>query len=381
MKKTAMIAIFVFLLILLAPVSVKAEAMDETDASMLQEEINMLDFSDISGVIDKSQYSEVRKIKITDLVMQAIKGEIDFSPKNIINIIGNSFFGEINALLSLMRHMIAIAVLSAFFKAFSSSFKSNSVAELGFCVNYIVIITVLLSSFTICLGIMEDLVTEICDLMLAAQPLMLSLVVMSGNVASSYAFSPVMLFFTTFIANFLQLFIVPAILSGAVLQIVTYISEREMLQKFSELIRAAVSWGLKMTAGIFISVLSLQRVSTPILNNVAVKSAKTAVTFVPVVGQALSGAVDTVFYWAGAVRSGVLVAVIVLIIIMCAAPILKIAAFVFVYKMTAGIIQPICDERIVKAIDSAGAFAALVLGACALVSAMFIIMTIIVLSF
>lgn len=378
MKKAFKAAILIFFIALMP---LKAQAMDETDSSMLQEQMDLLDFSDISGVIDKSQNSEISKIKITDLVMQAIKGEIDLSPKSIINMLTSSLFSEVYSLVSLMRHMIAIAVLSAFFKAFSSSFKSNSVAELGFYVNYIVIIAVLLSSFTICVGIMQSLCGELCDLMLAAQPLMLSLVVMSGNLASSYAFNPVLLFFTTFIANMLQMFITPTIITAAVLQIVSYISEREMLQKFSDLIRTVVSWGLKAAAVVFISILSLQRISTPIVNNAITKSAKVAVNFVPVVGQALTGAVDAVFYWSGAVRSGVLVSVIILIIIMCGAPILKIIAFVFVYKMTAGIVQPICDERIVKAIDSAGTFAALILGVCVVISVMFIFMVMIVLSF
>lgn len=136
-----------------------------------------------------------------------------------------------------------------------------------------------------------------------------------------------------------------------------------------------------MTAIIFISILSLQRITTPILNNAITKSAKVAVNFVPVVGQALTGAVDAVLYWSGAVRGGVMAAVIILIIIMCGAPILKIIAFIFVYKMTAGIVQPICDERIVKAIDSAGTFAALILGVCVVISVMFIFMIMIVLSF
>lgn len=378
MKKIITLALCIFFVIL---TPLKTEGMNDTDNSMLQEQMDILDFSDVSDVISKSQNSEIRKIEIKDLVMQAIKGEIDLSPKNILNMITSSFFSEVNSLISLMKHMIAIAILSAFFKAFSSSFKSNSVAELGFYVNYIVIITVLLSSFSICVGIMQELTNELCDLMLAAQPLLLSLVVMSGNIASSYVFSPVMLFFITFLANFLQMFITPTILMAAVLQIVNYISEREMLQKFSDLIRIIVSWGLKMIAIIFISILSLQRITTPILNNAITKSAKVAVNFVPVVGQALTGAVDAVLYWSGAVRGGVMAAVIILIIIMCGAPILKIIAFVFVYKMTAGIVQPICDERIVKAIDSAGTFAALILGVCVVISVMFIFMIMIVLSF
>ena len=86
------------------------------------------------------------------------------------------------------------------------------------------------------------------------------------------------------------------------------------------------------------------------------------------------------FYWGGAVRSGVLIVVIIGVVMYCAVPVLKIAAFILIYKLTAALIQPICDARIVKAIDGAGNIAAVALSATVLVSVMFIFTAMILLS-
>jgi stage III sporulation protein AE len=66
--------------------------------------------------------------------------------------------------------------------------------------------------------------------------------------------------------------------------------------------------------------------------------------------------------------------------LVCAVPIIQLAAFTLVYKLTAGLIQPICDERIVKAVNAAGSLVGLMLGVCVLLSVTFVFSVIIVLS-
>jgi len=51
-----------------------------------------------------------------------------------------------------------------------------------------------------------------------------------------------------------------------------------------------------------------------------------------------------------------------------------------VYKLTAALVAPICDERIVEAIDTTGNYAALALGVCVLAAFLFIFIVLATLS-
>ena len=132
--------------------------------------------------------------------------------------------------------------------------------------------------------------------------------------------------------------------------------------------------------GLFASLLTFHRITAPIIDNTAIRAARYAVNAVPVVGQALSGAVDVAVLWSGAAKSAIMTTVIIVIVLICMPVIIKTAAFSIAYKITAAIIEPICDKRVVNAISAAGTLASLALAACALATAAFIFMVMIIIS-
>ena len=379
MKIIKLIICGIIAIIVLVSTPQATQAMPYDDEALLDAHMRMLDFVEIDTVI-RGAGSATRDISIRDLAFRAITGELNLSPGAIADTIFSLFFLEVRTLLTLMQQMILIAILSAFFTAFTSSFKSAGVAEVGFYVNYLAIVAILLTSFSLSISLMRGLAEQISGLMLAIQPLIASLAIMSGSATAGYIFSPAIIFFTGFLSHIMNIFVIPLIVAAAVMQIVSCVSKKEMLEKLSQLIKNVVSWGLRIAAGMFITILALHRFSAPLMNSAFVRSSRFMLNLVPVVGGSLSGAVDAVMHWASAVRGGVLTAIIIVIILMCAIPIMQLAAFTFVYKLTAGLIQPICDERIVKAVDAAGSFSALMLGVCVLLSTTFIFAVIIVLS-
>lgn len=374
--KKMIFLIFVIMLVI-CPV-VTASELDETD--IINSRIESLDLEDLNKIIGGSQDDAVNKLSIQDLVVKAIEGKLDLSPQNILKNISASFFGEIRSLASLVRNMLLIAILSAFLYNLSSSFKQNDAAELGFFMCYLSITIILMSSFMICVEVVRPFINDICAIMQAGVPVSLTLMAMSGNVGSAYIFNPIIIFVINALSLFIRDIIIPVLIFAAILKLINFISVKEILVKLSDLLKNCASWALKATTVIFVGIISLQAVSAPLVNTVVTKSAKAALNVVPVVGQALSGAVDLVTYWSSAIKSGFMAAFIIIIILMCFGPIIKLIAFIAVFKVTAAIIQPISDERIVKATDCVGSFTAVLLGACVCVTAMFIFMIIVMLS-
>ena len=347
---------------------------------MLEQQLEMLDFSEVDAVIRGSSGDGVRGIDFPTLVGQAVRGELDLSPQSIAGSVLQSLFGNAGEMLSLMRHMILIAVLGAVFRELSASFQKKAVSEMGFYVHYLMILSILISSFQMCIGLMQSLSGELCAFMLAAQPMLVGLVAMGGQPTAAFAFAPVLLAAANAVAFVVQQAIVPTITLAAALQVVNDLSERPMLEKLSELLRKGIAWTLRGVAVLFVGVLSMQRLGVPVAQTAVSRTAKLAVNAIPVVGTTLASTVDSVLAWADVARSGVMVATVIVLALLCAAPLLEMAAFVLIYKLTASLIQPVADERVVKAVDATGTFAGMLLGASAVVAVMFIFMVMIVLS-
>jgi stage III sporulation protein AE len=367
-----LLAVLTGIILLSSPAAVYAASLPEADARL-----DLYDFSPVESVLSGSGAG----FSIADLAERAVTGRLELSPEAITQQAGDIFFSGLRESNALLRNLLIIALLSAFLKVMTESFKSHAVGELGFYVCFIVLVMLVCASFSVAAGAIRDLVLLLCAVMEAALPLIVSLLVMSGSVSGAYAFHPLLVFAINAISFAMRDLFTPFIMLAASAEIVNCISEKEILNRFCALMKLVCGWGLKVAGFLFVSALSLQRLSAPLISGLAGKAAKAALGAVPVVGQALNGAADLVAYWAGVTKSGVMLAVIIGILILCAVPVLKTLAMILIYKFAAAAVQPICDPRMVKCLDTAGSYMALLLGAGVLVCVMFTISALVVMSF
>ncbi|MDR1912996.1 MAG: stage III sporulation protein AE [Clostridiales bacterium] len=332
-------------------------------------------------LFDFSRLNKAAGLNFGEWVRKAISGELDLSLAGIGKKILDLLFGEILLNWELLRNLIIIAILSAVLKVLTDSFKSKAAAELGFFVSYISLLMVLIASFHTTLGIMTGLVTVLSNIMTAALPVMLGMLVLSGKFASASAFNPIFIVMLEGLSLFVRLILTPALSAGAMIEAINYLSNKPMLTNLTKLIRKVCDWGLKGVAFVFLSILSIQKISAPIINNTALKAAKAGAGAIPVVGDMVSGAMDVVLFWGTAASSGIMIALVITIIVVCGVQLIKILAMLLIYKLTAAVIQPIVEERFVKCIDGIAAFCNLIFQAGVTVVVMFIISVVIMLSF
>ncbi|MCL2704552.1 MAG: stage III sporulation protein AE [Defluviitaleaceae bacterium] len=314
------------------------------------------------------------------VVLKIISGELELSFSELLKSLAAPLFSELGMFSALLKEMVVIAILSAVLSVISLSLRNKAVADLGFYVVYIIIVALLLDSFMECVAVMRSFAGNLARFVEASVPLMASLLLVSGNPSSAAVLNPLAMFAAGAVQFIIRDIIGPVLIFAAVLEIVNNLSAREMLSRLSEIIKKGVKITLAALGGLFAAILTLYRISTPIVDGAAIRAARYAAGAVPVVGQALSSAVDAAVFWSGAVKNSVLIAVIIVILLICMPAIIKTAAFAIVYKITAALIEPICDKRAVNAINAAGSLASLALAACALAAASFIFMVMIMIS-
>ena len=343
---------------------------------------NLYDLSPILGNhLSGWDLEPLETFSFTDWVWRAINGQLDLTVGGIAEGVARSFFNELWLNGTLIRSLLLIAVLSALIRCLSDSFKTKSVGELGFYVSYIMIIATIFASFRMSIGILTELVFQATSMMEASVPLMLSLAAMSGNVTSAAVLNPILFMSLTLMARFIAYVFIPLVTGAAVLHIVNLLVEGNIFSNLISLLNKIADTSLKFMVFLFLSLLALQKISAPIANNLALRTARAAAGAVPVVGGALNSAMDTIIHVSSAARSGVLVAMVIVIAMAAAVPIFKLLSFMFIYKFTAAVIEPISDGRIVKCLDGLGDYIGMLLGAGVLVALMFIFTCVILLSF
>ncbi len=314
---------------------------------------SQMDSFNISSFIDEAnKYSNeiLKDINIKDLLNNAIKGELDTNQllKNIFPLLGN----EIKEALKVMGSILIIVLIHSVLKSISDNLNNKSVSQITYYVQYILIATVIMTNFSSIISLTKEAVGNMIAFIQVLFPLLMTLMLASGSVVSVNLVQPIILFIINLISNIFQSIIIPIILVGTALAIVSKISDKIQIDKLSKFIKSSSVWVIGILLTIFVGVLSIEGTLGSSVDGITAKTAKAAVSsFIPVVGKVLGEAVDTVIGCSAILKNAIGIVGVIVVIAICIMPILKLAVITIIYQLTAALCEPIADSRIVSLIE------------------------------
>lgn len=344
MKK--LITIFAILICIFSTSISKADTEDDVINSQM-------DSFNISNFIDEAnKYSNdiLKDIDIQELLNNAIKGELDTNQllKNIFPLLGT----EIKESLKVMGSILIIVLIHSVLKSISDNLNNKSVAQITYYVQYILIATVIMTNFSSIITLTKEAVGNMISFIQLLFPLLMTLMLASGSAVSVNLVQPIILFIINLISNIFQSIIIPIILVGTALAIVSKISDRIQIDKFSKFLKSSSVWVIGILLTIFVGVLSIEGTLGSSVDGITAKTAKAAVSsFIPVVGKVLGDAVDTVIGCSAILKNAIGIVGVIVVIAICITPILKLAIITIIYHLTAALCEPIADSKIVSLIS------------------------------
>ena len=313
---------------------------------------SQMDSFNISNFIDEAnKYSNdvLKDIDIQELLNNAIKGELDTNQllKNIFPLLGT----EIKEALKVMGSILIIVLIHSVLKSISDNLNNKSVAQITYYVQYIFIATVIMTNFSSIITLTKEAVGNMISFIQLLFPLLMTLMLASGSVVSVNLVQPIILFIINLISNIFQSIIIPIILVGTALAIVSKISDRIQIDKLSKFLKSSSVWVIGILLTIFVGVLSIEGTLGSSVDGITAKTAKAAVSsFIPVVGKVLGDAVDTVIGCSAILKNAIGIVGVIVVIAICITPILKLAIITIIYHLTAALCEPIADSKIVSLI-------------------------------
>ena len=357
-----------FLVLLLWPCKVFADTEEEIMSST-QEKFN------ISGFIQQAEEyigESFGKLDLKDMLNQAVKGKIDNKSlyKKIFKLLGQEVSSSIKILISIL----VIIVIHGILKSITDNLENNNISQIIYFVQYILIVTLIMSNFTEIIQIVKETANNLVGFINVLIPLLLTLMIYTGNIATSTLIQPIILFISNFIGNIIADVLIPIVLIIVVFSIISKISERVQIDKISKFLKSGVVWFLGIVLTVFVGVVSLEGTLSSSVDGVTAKTAKAAVsTVIPVVGKVLGDVIDSVLGCGVILKNAVGVVGVIVIIGICIMPIIKIGTLSIIYSLASALIQPIADEKVVKLLDEMGGVFKLLLAILCSLSVLLII--------
>lgn len=273
---------------------------------------------------------------------------------------------------SLLVSIIVLTIFSMILETIQSAFDHRTVSKVAYSISYIVLIVLAVNSFNVAIGYARDAISHMIDFMVAMIPLLLALLATMGNIVSVSIMHPLIIFMIHTVGTLIYMVVFPLLFFSAVLHIVSSLSERYKVTQLANVLRNVSVALLGVCLTVFLGVISVQGATSAVTDGVTIRTAKYITgNFVPVVGRMFSDAADTVLGASLLVKNAVGIVGVVIIVLMCAFPAIKILTLSLIYNLSAAVMQPLGDSPIVSLLSTIGKSMIYVFAALASVGLMF----------
>ncbi|WP_423227634.1 stage III sporulation protein AE [Paenibacillus filicis] len=304
--------------------------------------------------------------------MDLLLGAKEFGIGTLFAALFKYFFHELIYNGKLLVSIVVLTVFSMLLETLQSSFEKNAVSKIAYAISFLVLMIIAVNSFNVAIGYAKSAITDMIHFMIAVVPLLLTLLASMGNAVSVTVLHPLIVFMVHAVGTAVHLVVFPLLFFSAILHIVSGLSDKYKVTQLANLLRTVSLACLGIFITVFLGVISVQGATGAVADGVTIRTAKyIAGNFVPVVGRLFSDASETVIGASLLVKNAVGLAGVVVIMVLCAFPALKIMALAFIYNISAAVMQPLGDNPIIACLETIGKSMIYVFAALAVVGLMF----------
>ena len=280
------IKILLLLIIICIPTISLAQTETIEQSEILESQQKTLNISSFIEEAKKYSSNVYKDIDFNELFNYAITGNIN--NKTIINDILKILGKEIVGSVAVIGSIILIIIIHSIFKSLSEGLENKTISQITYYIQYILIVTLIMTNFSNILIMIKESIQNLVGFMNNLIPILITLMLTTGNIVSANLMQPIILFIITFIGNFITTIIIPLVLIATALGIISKISDKIQIDKLSKFLKSSVVWILGVILTIFVGLISVEGSLSSSVDGITAKTTKAAVSsFIPVVGKIL----------------------------------------------------------------------------------------------
>lgn len=333
-----------------------------------------IDLTEFTNEVKKYSNEYFPELSSDDLLDSISNAEKSLDASSLIKKLANSFIGEFKNNISFIFKIVGIAILCSVLKSIQSNFSQTGISEIAFYACYVLIILLIMTSFINITDICKNTISKLSNFMKILIPVILSLLLVSGNVTTVTMIQPILLSMISIITVLISNVIIPVILVSTVINVVSNVSEHINIKKISDVLKKGALWCLEIVLIIFTGVLSLEGTLSANVDGITLKTTKTVVSSaVPVVGKLLGDTVDSVIGGMTITKNALGTIGVIVIVAITILPLIKTLILMFTFNIASALVEPMADKRIVKCMSGVGESIKIIFAIMATITFLFII--------
>lgn len=293
-------------------------------------------------------------IRLDQLLSQVMSGDIFGALKSLFQGGISNVAAQAAGMRNVFVWLLVLGIVSSLLTHFVEIFDKRQVADIGFYFMYLLFTTILLKCFAQAAETAVQMLENcLMFIKLLVPAYLISVGVSSGTMTAGASYQ-LMLFAVYGVEYILSAGLLPLISSFAMLSVVNGIWTEEKLTFLIELLGKATGWVLKGALGAVTGIGMFQALITPVVDSARNSALQKILYAIPGVGSAAGGVAELVLGSAVVIRNSIGLVLLLLLVLLCAVPLLKIAVTAGLIKCAAAFMGIVSDKRITTCADRTG---------------------------
>lgn len=310
-----------------------------------------IDFGEIQQMLDEILGNGM---DFQQMVGQGMRGEKLLSWSSLGGFLQKIFLEELLEQKPLWIHILILAVAAAVLLHFADVFENKNVSQISFCMIYMILFLLLITSFQSSMGIADEVLAHMRDFMTVLAPSYFLAMTLTSYITSAGIYYEFVLLLISGVHWFMKAFVLPCIEIYVLLVLADHLSRDERLTRFTELTEMTARWSLKAALAAVMGFHLIQGVISPAADAFRNTAVSQGIEMVPGVGDISGSVTDMVFGSAMLIKNGIGAAALIVLILICLIPLMKLAVIMAAYYILAAVLQPVSDERITECLSGMG---------------------------
>ena len=320
-----------------------------------------------------SQFFPDMEWNMKELFTQITSGDV----WGALVLFGKQFFASIGQQAAGLKGMIVwlliLGIVSALFVHFGDIFENHQISDLSFYFLYLLLISVLIQGYMEMAELVVEMVDNIILFMKIFIPTYMIAIGAASGSTTAYGYYQIIMLLLYGIEKLMELVILPLINGYVFLVFMNGIWGEDRLLLLMEFLKKGIITGMKAALGAITGISLLQSMILPAVDSLKNTTLQKAVGAISGIGDAADGITQIILGSAVLIKNSIGVVLLLLLLILCAVPVLKIALIACAFKGCAAVMGMSGDKRICECTDKIGDGGMLLLRAVLTVIALFMI--------
>ena len=314
------------------------ELPDYLELSDLEEKLRgMTDFSDLS---------------FSDLVLELLQGKLPSGISGLWGEVWRRLFSYLGGQKQLAVQILLIALFSAVCTNFIRVFENSQIADISFYMMYLLIGTLLIGAFAEMQALTVNTLKSLFQFVTLLLPAYVVTIVFSAGSVSALGFYELTLLSVHILQLLFIKMVLPLIQIYVVFLFFNQLTQEDLFSQASEFLKTLLEWILKTTTAILVGLQTIQCLVAPAVDTLKNSTAHRIVKALPGVGGLMDSAAETIAGSALVIKNAVGVAGMIVVLLICLLPFLKLGLSVLLFRLLCAMLQPISEKRMVDCIRS-----------------------------